>query len=98
MTRDAEFTLGFHLGRQTVAIPAKTPLDPFATHRPVTRNCIFDVAGQQMTVMRQPVGKWRSVIEHKLVVAVVPGSARRNRCLECSLAAPGLENLGLQRG
>ena len=61
------------LGGQAVGVPAEPALDPAAAHGLVARDQVLDVAGQQVAVVRQPVGERRAVVEDELVVAVLAG-------------------------
>ena len=67
MAADAELLLDDDLGRQPVAVPSEPSLDASATHRLIARHGVLDEAGQQVTVVRQPVGKRRTVVEDVLV-------------------------------
>ena len=77
MAGDAEFLFGLDLGRQAVAVPAEAALDPPPAHRLVARDGVLDEAGQQVAVVRQPVGERRAVVEDELVVAGGPAHAVR---------------------
>ena len=72
--RDAELAFCFGLGGQTVAVPTEASLNSFAAHRAVTRHRIFDIPRQQVAVVRQPIGKRRTVVEDELGVG---GTANR---------------------
>ena len=54
MTRDPELPLGFHLGREAVAVPPETALDSPAADCLVPGHGIFDETRQQVPVMRNP--------------------------------------------
>ena len=85
---DAQFLLGFKLGRQTVRIPAEHTIDLVALHGLVTRNHILGVTGQQVAVMRQAVGERRTVEEHEFVLAVIAGRTAFNGLLESVVLLP----------
>ena len=82
MAGDAEFLLGLDLGGQAVAVPAEAPLDPSAAHRLVARDGVLDEAGQQVAVVREPVGERRAVVEDEFVVAGHARVALFDRALE----------------
>ena len=62
------------LGGQAVGVPAEAALDPLAAHRLVARDQVLDVAGEQVAVVRQPVGERRAVVEDELVAPSAPAS------------------------
>ena len=66
---DAQDALGFDLGRQAVTVPAEPALHPAALHRAEARHDVLDVAGDQVPVVRQAVGKRRPVIEDELAAS-----------------------------
>ena len=83
---DAELAHRLELGREPVGVPAEATLDPAPAHRLVARDEVLDVAGEQVAVVREPVGERRAVVEDELVVAVLrprraarrwPGRCRR---------------------
>ena len=74
-------------------IPAKAALHVLAAHRLVAPHHVLDVAGQQVAVVRQAVGKWRAVIENELVGAVGAGGTVVNRCLEGAVLFPIRQHL-----
>lgn len=80
-TRDAELAFGFGLGGKSVAIPTETALDALAAHRAVARHCVFHETGQQVSVVRQPVGKRRAVVEDELALGTARVGARGARML-----------------
>src|ERR1700756_4528535 len=51
-----------------VAVPAEPALDPLSLHGPEPGDQVLDVAGEQVAVVRQPVGERRPVVEHELAV------------------------------
>ena len=63
---DAQLLLCLQLGGQAVAVPAEHARHVVAGHRAVARDDVLDVAGEQVAVVRQAVGKGRAVIEHVL--------------------------------
>ncbi len=91
---DAEQPFGLHLGGQPVAVPAEPALHPPALHGPEARHQVLDVAGQQVAVVRQPVGERRPVVEDELAV----GRALLDRGAEGVLLPPVLQHVGFQRG
>ena len=76
------------LGRQTVGVPAEPALDVVPAHRLVARHDVLGVAGQEVAVVRQPVGERRAVVEDVLVAAVLPRRARVDRRLEGAVGVP----------
>ena len=87
------------LGGKAVAVPAEAPLDPSAAHRLVPRHDVLDEAGDEVAVVRQPVGEGRAVVEDELVrLAVAQGRAELDRALEDALAFPEREHLLLHAG
>ena len=92
--RDAELLLGLHLRRQAVAVPAETPLDPAPAHRPIARDHVLHVAGEQVSGVGQAVGERRAVVEDVLVGTTLPGGTSRNRGLEGAFGLPPTEDLG----
>jgi hypothetical protein len=49
-----------------MAIPAKAPLNSFSQHGLIARHNVFDVARQEVSVMRQAIGERGAIIENKL--------------------------------
>ena len=98
VARDAELLLGFDLGRKPVAVPAEPSLDTAAAHRLVPRNRVFDVARQEVAVVRQTVRKRRPVVEHELVRAVLAGGALVDRGLEGVVLRPPSEDVFFESG
>ena len=72
---EAQLAHRLELGGQAVGVPAEAALDAPPAHRLVARDEVLDVAGQQVAVVRQPVGEGRAVVEDELVVAVGAGVA-----------------------
>ena len=68
-SRNAQLPLGFRLGRQTVTVPTKTPFHSLAAHGAVSRHCVLDEARQEMSVVRQAVGKRRTVVKYELRIS-----------------------------
>ena len=66
-TGQSQSILGQRFDGQTVTVPAKTTFHILAAHGLITRHDVFDGARQQVTIMRQPGGKRRAVVEHKLI-------------------------------
>ena len=73
--RDAELSLSFGLGGQTVAVPPETALDALAAHRAVAGYGVFDETRQQVAVVRKTVGKRRAVVKDELAVGAVRASS-----------------------
>ncbi len=90
---DAKLSLDFQLGGQAVGIPAESALDLVAPHGAVPGHDVLDVAGEQVAVVRKPVGERRSVVEHVLRGIVPAGDAGA----ECVVVVPVREDLGFQR-
>jgi hypothetical protein len=80
------------LDGQAVTVPAETPLHVVPAHGLVARNNVLDRARQQVSVVRQPGGKRRAVVEHVFARA----AALIERFLEGGLLLPEAENLLLQ--
>ena len=91
---DAEDPFGLHLGGQPVAVPAEPALYLLALHGAKARHQVLDVPGDQVPVVRQPVGERRPVVEHELVV----GRALPDRVAERVGVLPVLEHLALEGG
>jgi len=90
---DRQLLLGFHLRGQPVAVPAEAALHPLASHRLVAGHHVLHVAGEQMAVMRQPVGEGRAVVEDVLVVC----RTGRHAALESAVVGPALKDPPLYR-
>ena len=86
------------LGGQAVGVPAEPALDALAAHRLVARDDVLDVAGEQVAVVRQPVGERRAVVEDELVRAVLAGVAVLDRRDEGAVLVPVLEDALLDLG
>jgi hypothetical protein len=52
VTGDAEFLFGLYLCWETMTVPSKATLYTPTTHRLVSRDRIFNVAGEQVAVVR----------------------------------------------
>ena len=95
---DAEFLLRLKLGGQAVRVPSEHAVDLVTLHGLVARDDILRVAGQQVAVVRQAVGKRRAVEEHELVLAVIAGWAAFHGFVEGVVGIPiiqhGLFELG----
>ena len=89
---DAQLALDFEFGGQPVGVPAESALHLVAAHGAVPRHDVFDVAGEQVPVVRQAVGERRPVVEHVLRGAVAAGDAGA----EGVVAEPVVENLELE--
>ena len=86
------------LGGQPVGVPAEAPLDPLAAHRLVARDDVLDVAGEQVAVVRQPVGEGGPVVEDELIGPVGAGLASIDRGLEGPVGLPVAQDLLLEVG
>ena len=94
----AELRHGLELRGQPVAVPPEPPLDPPAPHGLEARHDVLDVAGQQVTVVRQAVGERRAVVEDELVRAVLPGRVLLHRGPEGVVVPPVAQHPLLQLG
>ena len=95
---DPEDPLGLELGRQPVRVPAEAALHAPPAHRLVPRHDVLDVPGQQVPVVRQPVGERGSVVEDELVAAVAPGVAPLDGGDERAVRLPVGQDAVLQSG
>ncbi len=84
---EVQLLLRMQLRRQAVAVPAEAALDHLAAHRLVARHHVLHEAGDDMTVVRQAVGKRRPVIEDELGRPLLAPAV--DRTLECLFAVPG---------
>ena len=89
---DPQLAHRLQLGGQTVGVPAEPALDASAAHRLVPRHDVLDVAGEQVAVVRQPVGERRAVVEDELVRAVHAGLAVLDRRDEGPVLVPVLQD------
>jgi hypothetical protein len=80
------------LGGQAVGVPAEASLDAAPPHGLVARHDVLDVAGEQVAVVRQPVGERRTVVEDELVRAVLAGLTLVDRGLEGAVGLPEVED------
>ena len=88
---DAQKSLGLDLSWKPVSVPAETALHPPAPHSLIPRNQVLGVTGEQVPVVREPVSKWRTVIENEFL-----GSRSRSliyRLLEGAVFVPVLQHL-----
>ena len=76
---DAKQPFRFDLGGQAVGVPAKPSVHLVAAHGLVARDDVLDVAGQQVAVVRKPVGERRAVVEDELAAVVAAGDALLER-------------------
>src|SRR6185437_14916001 len=67
---DTEQPFCFDLGGQAVRVPAEPAVHLVAAHGLVARDDVLDVAGQQVAVVREPVGERRAVVEDELAAVV----------------------------
>jgi len=91
---DAKQAFGLHLGGQPVAVPAEPALHALSLHGTEPWDQVFDVAGDQVPVVGEPVGERRPVVEHELVV----GRALPDRLAERVAGLPVVQHLALERG
>ena len=91
---DAEQPFGLDLSGQAVRVPAESALHPVALHGPEPRHQVLDVAGEQVTVVGQPVGERRPVVEHEFVIR----GALLDRGAEGVVFPPVGQRVGFQRG
>ena len=61
--RDLELAFCLYLGGESVGVPAETTFDAVSLHCLEARNHVFGVAGKQVSVVRQAVGKGRAVVK-----------------------------------
>ena len=95
---DAELAHRLELGGKAVGVPAEAALHPAPAHRLVARDDVLDVAGEQVSVVRQAVGEGRSVVEDELVGAVDAGLAVLHRRDEGAVLVPVPQHPLLDRG
>ena len=88
--RNAKLALSLNLGRQSVCVPAESALDAIALHGLEARNHVFGVAGEQVAIVRQTVGKRRAIIENELFGTRF--FALVNRSLERIVFSPKAKN------
>ncbi len=90
---DAELALHLELCGQAVGVPAEAAFDLVAAHGAVPRHDVLDVSGEQVPVVRKPVGERRPVVEDVLRRVVATFDA----CAEGVAVRPVLEHVGFQR-
>ena len=94
-SRNFQLTLCFCFRGQTMTIPAETSLNSLTLHRLISRNSVFDKPCEQVTVVRQTVGKRRSVIKHIFVYAVGTSVSLIDGSLKCVIGSPEFKRLVL---
>jgi len=85
MTRNAEFFFRLHFGRESVTIPPEPALDTFTTHCLVTRDRVFHISSEKVSVVWQTIGERGPVIEDKLVFTLDTRVVGFNRRLESAV-------------
>ncbi len=95
---DAELLLGLDLRRHAVRVPAETALDALSAHRPVPRDDVLHIAGEEMPVVRKAVRERRAVVEDVFVAAVLAGRPGLDRGLESAIRRPVLQDGTFHRG
>ena len=75
-----------------MSIPAESAFHLETLHGFETRNHVFDITSQKMSIVRKPVGKWRAVIEDKFV----RGAPLVDAGLKSAILSPILERLLFQ--
>ena len=90
---DSQLTLRFKLCRKTVGVPAETALNVMSEHGLVTTDNVLDVAGQQVTVVREAVCKRRAVVEHEFVLTALTGGTASNGFTEGVISGPESQGL-----
>src|SRR5699024_6772071 len=88
LVRQTELSLRFEFRGQSVDVPTGTPVDTRATDGLIPGDDILDIAGEQVTVVRQTVGDRRTVIENVRVGAVGTGLTLYDTGLERSIRLP----------
>ena len=76
-----------------MTIPSETALDSLALHRLISGNSIFDKPGEQVPVVRQTVGKRRTIIKDVFVYAIGSSIALIDGSLKCVVGSPEIERL-----
>ena len=74
-----------------MSIPAEAAFYFMPALSLVTCYEVFRVTGEQVPVVRQAVCEGRTIVEDKFVIAVRPGFAVIDRCLEGSVFLPIVE-------
>ena len=90
---DSQLTLCFKFCGKTVGIPAETALNVMSEHGLVTTDNVLDVAGQQVTVVREAVCKRRAVVEHEFVLTALAGGTASNGFTEGVISGPESQGL-----
>ena len=62
-TRHPQLLVDFIFDRYTVGIPAKSPLNKMALHRPVPGNDVLYRRGQQVPIVRKTCCEWGSIVK-----------------------------------
>ncbi|CAB5040741.1 unannotated protein [freshwater metagenome] len=75
-----------------MTVPAEASLDSFAQHGLIARNHVLDVAGEQVAIVRQPVGEGRPVIEDKLGVLTPASGDLVDGALKGVLFSPAVKD------
>ena len=83
---ELQLGLRMQLRRQAVAVPAEPALDLSAAHRLVARHQVLHEAGDDVPVVREPVGEGRPVIEDVFRRACLPPAL--DRALEDAVLHP----------
>ena len=89
---DAQLPLDLEFGGQPMGVPAEATLHLVATHGAIAGHDVFDVAGEQMPVVRQAIGERRTVVEHVFGGVGAPVDARPERVV----SRPIVEDLEFQ--
>ena len=63
-----------------MAVPAEATIDALPAHGLIPRHHVFDIAGEEVSMMRKAIGEGRSVIEDKFV-GFRAGFDRISKCL-----------------
>ena len=67
---DSELTHRLEFGGESMGVPPEATVHLLATHRLESREEVFGVAGEQMPVVREPVGERWAVVEDPLFASV----------------------------
>ena len=90
MSGDAELALRLDLGGQPVTVPSESSVDDLAAHRLIPRHGVLHETGEQVAVVRKPIGERWAVVEHVLVSASF--LATHDRLEKCPVPVPGVED------
>ncbi|CAB4577460.1 unannotated protein [freshwater metagenome] len=90
--RDAELPFCLELRGEAVSVPSKPAMDLLAAHRVKPGEDVLGVTGQEVTIVRQSIGKGWAVIEDPLFATL----AVINRPLEGVMGGPVGEHLVLE--